>query len=407
MIYRKTLVVLILTFVAKMSYGVILPTLSVYASSLGASHSFIGLIVSIYALVQLFTQVPIGRASDRFGRRYLVVGGFVGLAAAAELHSYATRPDQFLLLQGLAGLATGSLWAPLMALLTEDSSPSQRGKLMGVFNTIFFVGLGLGPLLGGYIASYFGNTAPFHVWAIASAASGLFSLIAIKDLPTRDQTPGVAKDRSFGNPSRFMKPGLWPTFAAGCVIRGRGGVCTSFNNTMLPLYAVMLFDASPRMIGSLMFSHGLMIALFNLPGGMMSDRFGRKLPALLGSLVASAGVFWYSFPSGFWALLIAVGLAGAGAAFTQSSVAALTADVCNPQRRGEAFGYLLTAHNTGMVFGALSFGFVSDLVGLPGAVLTWAIVSLVLSLFGFMIYDAEARQQTQAVYQESWQDSAR
>jgi MFS family permease len=175
------------------------------------------------------------------------------------------------------------------------------------------------------------------------------------------------------------------TFAAGCVVRARGGVCSSFNNALLPLYAIALFDATPAMIGSIMFIHGLGLAVFNIPGGMMSDRMGRRLPALAGSLVATAGVLWYSAASGYWALFVAVGLAGAGSAFSTPAVAALTADVCDPKRRGEAFGYFLTSFNLGMVLGSLVFGFVAELVGLWGAVFAWGLTSLGLSLFGLLI----------------------
>ncbi len=89
--------------------------------------------------------------------------------------------------------------------------------------------------------------------------------------------------------------------------------------------------------------HAIMLALFNLPGGMLSDRLGRKVLVITGSLVATTGVIWYSFPQGYWTLFIAVGLAGAGSAFSTPSLAALTGDVCNPQRRGEAYGYFLTS----------------------------------------------------------------
>ena len=126
-----------------------------------------------------------------------------------------------------------------------------------------------------------------------------------------------------------------------------------------PLYAIALFDATPEMIGSIMFIHGVGLALFNIPGGMMSDRMGRRLPALAGSLVATAGVLWYSAAGSYWALFVAVGLAGAGAAFSTPAVSALTADVCDPKRRGEAFGYLLTSFNLGMVAGALVYGGIS------------------------------------------------
>jgi MFS family permease len=186
----------------------------------------------------------------------------------------------------------------------------------------------------------------------------------------------------------LIKPGMLMTFAAACVVRARGGVCTGFNNALLPLYAIALVAATPEMIGSIMFIHGVGLAVFNIPGGMMSDRVGRRLPALLGSLIATAGVLWYSAAGGYWALFVAVGLAGAGAAFSTPAVSALTADVCDPKRRGEAFGYLLTSFNLGMVLGALVFGFVAEWVGLWGAVFAWGVTSLALSLCGLLIRES-------------------
>ena len=111
-------------------------------------------------------------------------------------------------------------------------------------------------------------------------------------------------------------------------------------------------------------------------------------------------------PNGYWALSIAVGLAGAGSAFAMTAVSALTADVSSAERRGEAFGYQLTAFNLGMVLGALLFGVVSDLVGLPRAVLAWGFTSLALSLSGVIIRDPEAQSPGRLVAQESGVEGA-
>ena len=392
MIDQKTLILYTLTFLANLGYGAMIPGLSVHAHSLGASHSSVGMIISAFAAAQLLTQIPMGRLSDRVGRPSLIAAGFGGVAVAAALYNFATQPGQFFFLQALAGVASGCLWPPLMAMLTDNVGAGERGKVMGTFNTIFFVGVGVGPLLGGYLASRFGQLAAFNAWAAITAVGGFICLIALKD-PAREKTiRGRERTPSKVGGLSLVKPGLWTTFGAGLVVRSRGGFCTSFNNSLLPLYAVALYDASPQMIGSLMFIHGLMLAFFNVPGGMVSDRFGRRMPALVGSLVATAGVLWYSAPNGYWALLVAVGLAGAGSAFSTPAVAALTADVCNPDRRGEAFGYFLTSFNLGMVLGALIFGFVSDLAGLPGAVFAWGVTSLMLSLFGVAIRETGEAQ---------------
>jgi MFS family permease len=386
----RIITVLALTFLVNVGYGLILPGLSLYAASLGASRSFIGVIVSIYALAQLIAQVPAGRFSDRVGHKFLLIAGFIGLTCAALLNNYATRPSHFFLFQALAGLSAGCLWPSLMALLTEEADPSIRGKLMGTFNTIFFIGLGLGPFLGGYLSAAYGFLASFNLWAMVSIVGAVISAAAVKAAPKEGRSSSVEGHRSARPASGLLNAGCWPTFLAGCVVRARGGFCASFNNSILPLYVVLLYEATPKTIGSLMLVHALGIAIFNLPGGFVTDRFGRRSPALWGSLVATAGVFWYSFASGPWSLLAAVGLAGSGSAFSSPALAALTADISNPARRGEVFGYFLTSFHIGVISGATVFGFVSDLVDLPGAVLAWGITSLTLSLCSLLIREPKA-----------------
>ncbi|OGA49666.1 MAG: hypothetical protein A3G25_10835 [Betaproteobacteria bacterium RIFCSPLOWO2_12_FULL_63_13] len=381
-----------LAFLATLGYGIMIPTLSVHAHALGADHAAIGMIISAFAAAQLLTQIPMGRLSDRIGRVALVVTGFGLMALAATLFHFATSPAQFVALQALAGVGAGCLWPPLMAMLTDDVEPAARGTLMGIFNTVFFLGVGIGPLVGGVIAGAYGHDAVFNAWTGVALLGGLLCFAAIRESATEKRAVAAGVRASMAADTPLIKPGLWSTFAAGCVIRSRGGVCTSFNNALLPLYAIALFDATPAMIGSIMFIHGLGMAFFNIPGGMMSDRVGRRLPALAGSLIATAGVLWYSAATGYWALFAAVGLAGAGNAFSTPAVAALTADVCDPRRRGEAFGYFLTSFNLGMVLGALVFGFVSEALGLWGAVFTWGLTSFVLSLFGLLIRETATRR---------------
>ena len=394
MITRKILVLFSLAFLATLGYGIMIPTLSVHAHELGASNSAIGVIVSAYAAAQLLTQIPMGRLSDYIGRVYLVVFGFGLMAVAATLYHFATSANQFIVLQALAGIGAGSLWPSLMAMITENVKTAERGRLMGAFNTVFFLGVGMGPLIGGLIAGQWGRVAVFNAWTLVAVLGGFICIVAIKETAEERRASAARARATKEADAPLIKPGMMRTFAAGLVVRARGGVCSSFNNALLPLYAVAMFEATPQMIGSIMFIHGLGLAFFNIPGGMMTDRVGRRLPVLAGSLVATAGVIWYSAAGSYWALFAAVGLAGAGSAFSTPAIAALAADVCDPRRRGEAFGYFLTSFNLGMVLGSLVFGFVSDLIGLWGGVFTWGVTSLVLSLFGLLIRETLVRPQS-------------
>jgi MFS family permease len=390
---KKVYVCYGLAFLATLGYGIMIPSLSVHAHSMGANHGTIGMIVSAFAAAQLLTQIPMGRLSDRVGRVYLMVAGFLLISVAATLYNFATHSDHFFFLQALAGVGGGCLWPPLMAILNEDVDPLERGRLMGTFNTVFFLGVGMGPLIGGVIANAFGAPAVFNTWGVIAFVGAIVCMIALWETAKDKKATAARRALASQRDIPLIRPGMLGTFAASCVVRSRGGVCSSFNNALLPLYAVSLFDATPAMIGSIMFIHGIGLAFFNLPGGVVTDKYGRRMPAVVGSLVASAGVLWYSAANGYWALFAAVGFAGAGSAFSTPAISALCADVSDPRRRGEAFGYSLTSFNLGMVFGGLIFGFVAQFVGLWGAVFTWGVTSLTLSLFGFLIKEPVPEHQ--------------
>ncbi len=379
-----------LVFLANMGYGVVIPGLAIYAQSLGSSYSLIGIIVSIYAAAQLVAQVPVGKISDKVGRKLLITVGFSGVALAAFLYNFAHQPYHFFVLQAIAGLSIGCIWPPILAQLTEQTMPGERGKVMGIYNTVFFVGTGLGPLVGGYVAAAFGFLPVFNLWAAIAGTGLVCSLLFFKATPPKVKAPGLSHEAKPKTESLFKK-GTALSFFGVCAIRSRGGFCTSFNNAILPVYAVALFSVPPSFVGALMFIHGIMLAVFNLPGGMVSDRFGRKWPPIYGSLIATVGVLWYSFPGTYWMLAIAVGLAGAGAAFATPALQALVGDISNPSRRGEAFGYFQTSFYIGTVFGASVFGFLSDIIGLWGAALAWGGFSLLLSLSGLIIKSSVAQ----------------
>ncbi|NIO11580.1 MAG: MFS transporter, partial [Deltaproteobacteria bacterium] len=180
MINKKIAVVLSLAFLTTFGYGLILPSLSLYAQSLGASRSYIGMIVSVYALAQLLTQIPAGRFADRLGRKTLLLVGFIGIAIAAFLNNIGTGPNEFFVFQALAGASTGCLWPSLMAVLSEESRPNTRGKLMGTFATIFFLGMGIGPYVGGLISTQYGYLAAFNLWSLSAVGGWIVSALTFQ-----------------------------------------------------------------------------------------------------------------------------------------------------------------------------------------------------------------------------------
>jgi MFS family permease len=156
------------------------------------SQTAIGFGVAFSALTvsRLFVQIPIGRLSDRIGRKMLIIGGLLALAPLTVLFGYVTSTAQLVGLRLLQGVATAGVAAPAFALAGDLARKGGEGRDMSFVTMGFGLGMGLGPLLAGGLAGYVGFTVPFYVvggfclvaaawvwrWAEESIAPGEWAL---------------------------------------------------------------------------------------------------------------------------------------------------------------------------------------------------------------------------------------
>jgi MFS family permease len=125
-----------------------------------------GVAFSALTLSRLFVQIPIGRLSDRIGRKGLIVGGLVAMAPITVLFGYVTSTEQLVGLRLLQGVATAGVAAPAFALAGDLARKGGEGKEMSFLTMGFGLGMGLGPLIAGGLAGYVSFKTPFYVVAV-------------------------------------------------------------------------------------------------------------------------------------------------------------------------------------------------------------------------------------------------
>jgi len=169
---HRLAVIFFVVLVDMLSFSVVLPLLPYLADSLGASKLQIGLLTAMYPLAQFFGAPVLGRLSDRFGRKPILlisiagtVLGFVVLATARLL------PILFLgrLLDGI----TGGNISVAQAYITDVTTPEERGKALGIIGAAFGLGFILGPVTGGLLSA-FSYSAPAWAGAILALINIVF-----------------------------------------------------------------------------------------------------------------------------------------------------------------------------------------------------------------------------------------
>lgn len=116
---------------------------------------------------RIFTQVPLGRLSDRIGRKPLIIAGLILTAPSTALLGYAATVTQLTILRLFQGIGSAAVAAPAFAVAADLAKAGGEGRQMSIITMGFGLGIALGPLLAGVLAVY-SFVVPFIVGGVLS-----------------------------------------------------------------------------------------------------------------------------------------------------------------------------------------------------------------------------------------------
>ncbi len=122
-----------------------------------------GVAFSALTVARLLVQIPLGRLSDRIGRKKLIVTGLLAMAPLTILFGYVTTTLQLIVVRLAQGVASAAIAAPAFALAGDLARKGGEGREMSFVTMGFGLGLGVGPLIAGALAGYVGFEVPFYV----------------------------------------------------------------------------------------------------------------------------------------------------------------------------------------------------------------------------------------------------
>jgi multidrug resistance protein len=190
--FSSLMVVLVMVMLINaLSYGTIIPLLYPYASRFGLNPTGLGFLFASFSLCQLIATPIIGRLSDKYGRRPLLIISLIGTALSLSLFASAKTVFVLFLARMLDGITGGNM-SVAQAVIADSQKPEDRAKWFAVLGASFGFGFLIGPALGG-VLSQFGLTVPFWV---AAAISAIGAILAIFLLPeTRVKNAAVVQKK--------------------------------------------------------------------------------------------------------------------------------------------------------------------------------------------------------------------
>ena len=181
--------IFLVVLVDVLGFTIVYPLLPFYAERFGASPLVATTLVSVYALCSLFSTPVIGRLSDQFGRRRLLLLSQAGTCAGFLVLGFSDALWMVFLGRILDGLTAGNL-STAQAYISDHTKPENRARAFGMIGIAFGVGFFFGPALAGWLSKY-GLHWPFVVAAGMSAVSMVCTYTLLE--------PGVPATQAVGD----------------------------------------------------------------------------------------------------------------------------------------------------------------------------------------------------------------
>ena len=298
------LLILGFVFLDLLGYSLILPLLPYYAESFGATIFLIGLLGTVNALGQLIAAPIIGRLSDRYGRRPMLIFSIAGTLIAFIMLAFSQSLWMIFLSRIVDGLFGGNM-SLAKAYITDISEPKNRARSLGLIGAAFGMGFIIGPVLGGVL----GNLQ-LNLPAIVAAVLSLFNLIAVIIwLP--ESLPEDQRGKAQKNPrTHFDLQNLISTMRRPCVgpllnIRLFYSLAFTLFQTTFSLYAKEILNLSVNQTGLILTYVGVLSVLVQaLAIGKLTQHFRERDLTYFATILIMVMLTLWGFTRNVWVLLI-------------------------------------------------------------------------------------------------------
>lgn len=377
---------LTITALDAMGIGLIMPVLPAllreYVTIENLANHY-GILLALYAIMQVFFAPILGKWSDKFGRRPILLISLAGAALDYSLLALSSSLWMLYLGRLISGI-TGATGAVAASVIADNTTPQERTKWFGRLGAAFGVGLIAGPAIGGF-AGQFSPHLPFVIAAILNACSFVVIWLIFKDQNKNaiqnDQNETVELSVSF---IQLIKPVILLLF-----VFFMAQLIGQIPATTWVLFTENRFQWNSVQVGLSLAGLGVMHALFQaFVAGAIAKKFNEKVTIIVGFVADGSAFIILSLLTEGWMIYPTLILLAGGSIALPALQGLMSAHV-NQANQGKLQGVLVSLTNATGVIGPLLFSFIFGLtlaswdgwVWLIGAIMYVFLIVFILSFY--------------------------
>jgi MFS family permease len=370
----------------------VIPLLAIYAEHFGASALEATLLVSVFAVCQLVSGPLIGHASDRHGRRPLLILSQIGTFIGFIILARATSLWMIYLSRVIDGVTAGNL-SLAQAYIADNTPPEDRARAFGLIGIAFGLGFFIGPGLTGFMSARYGLNAPIYLAAAMSFTSIIATIVLIRggEAPRAETADRWAAFRWETYRQYFARPALRPLLLQFFFFM------LSFTTFVsgFALFAERRFTWNgrpfgPREIGYVFAFVGLLgIVLQGVFIGRLVKRYGEAKLAAAGFLSLAVGYFFLGATTAVFLLLVVAMIAGFGNAVLRPALTSLVTHQAGPTEQGVVLGVTQSMTSMAAIVAPVAAGLLIE----HGYLAAWAWLAAALAAVGGLLATGSLRRE--------------
>ena len=373
---REVQVVIIASFFVALGFGIVFPSIPVFAKSFGVNNTAVGLVVSAFAFARFGSGMISGKFVDRFGERNVYSFGVLMVAFFTILTGLAQNYPQLLIFRSAGGLGSSMFSVASSSLIFRAVDDAHRARALSVFQGSFLIGGITGPAIGGALATI-SLRAPFFAYAFMLLISGTIGYIY---LGRAEAAKGVSKEKP-QDPITLKEAMQIPAYRIALTLSFISAwALFGMRSSILPLFVTENLNSTAAVVGYGFALAALFQGTLLMKAGRVSDLHGRKRVVMIGGYVVMVGILGLTFSIHIWMFLLSMAILGIGGAFLATAPGSIVGDVIKG-KGGKVIGVFQMSGDAGMIIGPIVVGAISDLYSFRAAFGATAVIfSLVLIL---------------------------
>lgn len=371
-----TLLVIVNAFVGGMVglERTILPQIAEEDFLMAAKSAILSFIV-VFGLVKAVTNYYAGVLANRFGRKNLLIAGWVVAIPIPFILMYAPNWNWIIGANVLLGMNQGLAWSSTVVMKIDLVGEKQRGFAMGLNEFAGYIAVAVVAFLTGWIASRYGvRPYPFYLGFFLVGLGLIMSILFIKD--TRGHVEAEGQSNSVPRLKHVFWDTTWRNENLGSVTQA--GLINNLNDGMAwGIFPILLMDKGFALneIGVIVAVYPAVWGLGQLFTGRMADVYAKKSLLFIGMLTQAIALLFFAWATTMAHFIALAAVLGWGTAMVYPTFLATVAENTHPKDRAKSIGVFRLWRDLGYAVGAILTGVIADSFGIIPAIMLIALLT--------------------------------